>query len=135
MDTYIDEVALGLIVKLTTLKEVLETLEIDGRHWWIVSDLEEIAATGLIVIAHGYQDCYDPLNTLYFQTPILNPEALKTRSDKVVVLLEFSQWLSDEPGYYCERGRIVQDSHEDLLDSFYPILKALVARLLAKEDR
>ena len=120
---------LGIVVDLGLLREILGTLRIDGKQWWVVNDSEDIAKRGSLTIAHGYPGCCDRLNTLFFQTPGLNPREANVRLERFVVLLEHSHWLPEEPGFHVERGRIVQDSAEDLLCALAPIQRVLIDRL------
>jgi hypothetical protein len=66
MNRDLENVTLGLVVELSLLREVLTTLRVDGKHWWVVGDPTDAAARGVIKIAHGYENCYDRLNTLRF---------------------------------------------------------------------
>jgi hypothetical protein len=111
------------------LREVLTTLRSDGKHWWVIGDPTEAPARGIITIAHGYEECYDRLNTLYFDAPMMVIEGSNWGEHHFVVIIERSQWLSHEPGFYVEAGRIIEDSEEDLDSSFYPIQNALIKRL------
>jgi hypothetical protein len=119
----------GLVVELSVLRTVLGTLNIAGRHWWVAGDLTDAAAHGSVTIAHGYEDCYDRLNTLYFETPVLAHEVTSWGDRQVPLLIERSQWMSREPGYHVERGWISQDSASDLDSAFYPMQNALIDRM------
>lgn len=129
MDMDLNDVTLGLVVNLGILREVLATLHIDGKRWWIASNPENAAVRGSITIGHGDECCSDRLNTLYFETILLTRDVSSLGTDKLLVLIQRSQWLSQEPGFYVESGRILQDSPEDLRCSFDPIQKALIACL------
>jgi hypothetical protein len=131
MDVDFDEVELGLVVNLKTLREVLKALSIGGRRWWIASDPYDAAARGYLSIGHGDQHCPDRLNTLYFRIPILGPEILRGRTDTLLLLFHPATSFPAEPGYYLENGRVMQDSLEDFMSFYVPIKAALIARLQA----
>ncbi len=111
------------------LCEVLATLEVDGRHWWLASDPADAATRGVIKIAHGYENCFDRLNTLCFEAPVLTQETSKCGEHKLFVLVERAQWLSAEPGFHVEAGRIIHDAADDVDSAFYPLQIALIGRL------
>jgi hypothetical protein len=129
MNLDLDELTLGLHVELSLLRDVLATLRGDGKHWWVIGDPTEAPARGVITIAYGYEECYDRLNTLYFDTPVMSIEGSNWGECRFVVIIERSQWLSHEPGFYVEAGQIIEDTQEDLDCSFYAIQSALIKRL------
>jgi hypothetical protein len=47
------EVELGWVIDLKTLREVLSSLTVDGRRWWISSDPAYAAETGFVSIGFG----------------------------------------------------------------------------------
>jgi hypothetical protein len=61
----LDEVELGFVVNLKTLRDVLKTLSRDGKRWWIASDPHDAAANGFLSIGHGDPQCNDRLNTAF----------------------------------------------------------------------
>jgi hypothetical protein len=126
-----DEVELGLIVNIKILREVLKTLSIDGRRWWIASDPHDAAATGYISLGHGDPHCMDRLNTLHFRIPTVGNEIPRAGTDRIILLLDLSTCSAEEPGFYLENGRVMQDSLEDLISFYFPIRNALIARLQA----
>src|SRR5260370_22388817 len=107
MDIDFDEVELGLVVNLKTLREVLNGLSIGGKRWWIASDPHDAVEDGAIFIGHGDARCTDRLNTLTFRVPVLNHEAPRGGTDRIVVLLDPSTLSSKDPGYYIENGRVM----------------------------
>ena len=133
MDVDLDEVELGLVINLTILREVLKTLSVDGKRWWIASDPYDAAARGYVSIGHGDPQCTDRLNTLYFRIPVLANEIPRNGTEGLVLLFEPSTCSAEEPGYYMENGRVVQDPLEDFMRFYYPIKSALIARLQAKD--
>jgi hypothetical protein len=66
-----DQVEIGLVANLTILREVLRSLSIHGRRWWIASDPQDALTTRSTTIGHGDRRCADRLNTLYFCIPVL----------------------------------------------------------------
>jgi hypothetical protein len=131
MDVDVDEIELGFVVNLKTLREVLKGLSIDGRRWWIASDPHDAAEIGCVRVGYGDPDCTDRLNTLYFQVPVLGNEVPRAGMDRLVLLFEASTVSAAEPGFYIENGRVMQDCLEDFTCFFYPIRDALIARLRA----
>jgi hypothetical protein len=127
-----EEVELGLVVRIKILREVLKTLSIDGRRWWIASDPQDAMTTGSITIGHGDPQCKDRLNTLYFRFPVLGEMPPRTSTDKLVLLVESSVCTPEEPGLYLENGRVMQDFLEDFTSFYPPIKDALIARLIAE---
>jgi hypothetical protein len=69
MDFSLDEVDLGFVVNLETLREVLKAMSVNGRKWWIASDPNDAIDTHTITIGHGDPGCHDRLNTLYYRVP------------------------------------------------------------------
>jgi hypothetical protein len=128
-----NEVELGLLVNLKTLREVLKGLSIGGKRWWIASDPQDAVEDGAIFIGHGDARCVDRLNTLTFRVPVLNDETPRGGTDRIVVLLDPSTSSSKDPGYYIENGRVMQDPLEDFFCFYHPIKRALIARLQAGE--
>jgi hypothetical protein len=131
MDVDFSEVELGLVINLKTLREVLKGLSIGGKRWWIASDPQDAVDDGAIFIGHGDSRCVDRLNTLTFRIPILNNETPRGGTDRIVALLDPSTLSSKEPGHYIENGRVTQDLMEDFFCFYYPIKRALIARLQA----
>lgn len=129
MHTHFDEVELGLVVNLETLRAVLKGLSADGKRWWIASDPYDAAVTGYVSIGHGHPSCNDRLNTLYFRIPVLSDATLGGRTNRIVLLLDPAVLTSESAGYYVENGRIVQDGLEDFASFYHPVKHALLARL------
>jgi hypothetical protein len=131
MDIDINQIELGFVVNLETMREVLQSLSIDGKRWWIASDPYDAVERGYVSIGHGGPHCMDRLNTLYFQIPVLNKEVPMAGTERLVLLLEASTSSAEEPGYYLQNGRVMQDSFEDFACFYYPIKDALIERLRA----
>jgi hypothetical protein len=132
MEIDFNQVEIGLVVNLTTLREVLKSLSIDGKRWWIASDPQDSLTTRSITIGHGDPRCTDRLNTLYFRIPVLGNETPRGGTDGLVLLFDPSTSDAAEPGYYIEDGRVVQDFLEDFLCFYRPLNRALIARLQAE---
>jgi hypothetical protein len=128
------QVEIGLVVNLAILREVLKSLSIDGKRWWIASDPQDSLTTRSITIGHGDPGCKDRLNTLYFRIPVLGNETPRGGTDGLVFLFAPSTSAAEEPGYYIEDGRLVQDFLEDFVCFYRPIKCALIARLQAESS-
>jgi hypothetical protein len=131
MDLDLDEVDFGFVVSLETLREVLSSMSIHGRTWWIASDPHDAIATHTVTIGHGDPGCHDRLNTLYYRVPVLNAALPMAGTDQLRLLLDSSLVLAEQPGLYSDNGRVLQDSAADLVAFFDPIQRVLTARLKA----
>jgi hypothetical protein len=129
MDFSLDEVDLGFVVNLETLREVLKTMSINGRRWCIASDPSDAIDTHTVTIGHGDPRCHDRLNTLYYRIPVLNEEMPMAGTDKLTLMLDSSVVSAEQPGIYIEDGRVFKDSVEDLQSFYDPIQRALLAKL------
>lgn len=125
----LEEVELGFVVNLKTLREVLKGLSINGRRWWVASDPTDSLESHSVTIGHGDPGCVDRLNTLYFTVPILNADRPMAGTDKLILLLDCSVIWAEQPGLYIEGGRVLQDGVADLEAFFVPIQRALIAKL------
>jgi hypothetical protein len=74
MNFSLDQVDLGFVVSLETLRKVLKSMSINGRKWWIAGDPNDAIETHSVTIGHGDPGFHDRLNTLYFRVPVLNEE-------------------------------------------------------------
>jgi hypothetical protein len=129
MEIDLDEVELAFAVNIGTLREVLKKLSVNGRRWWIASDLTEAPEGGFITVGHGDPGCVDRLNTIYYRVPILNEYKPVAGAYKIVLLLDSSVVWAEQPGFYLENGKLTKDEFVDLECFFFPIKKALVATL------
>ena len=129
MDFSLDEVDLGFVVNLETLREVLKSMSVNGRKWWIASDPVDAIDTHTVTIGHGDPGCEDRLNTLYFRVPVLNEEMPMAGTDKLTLMRDSSVVSAEQPGIYIEDGRVFKDSVEDLQSFYDPIQRALMAKL------
>ena len=132
MEIDFSQVELGVVVNLTILREVLKSLSIDGKRWWIASDPQDALTTRSITIGHGDPHCTDRLNTLYFCIPVLGNETSRGGTGGLVLLFDPSTTTAAEPGYYIEDGRVVEDFVEDFHCFYRPIMRGLIARLRAE---
>jgi hypothetical protein len=132
MDADLTEMDLGFVVSLATLREVLKATSVNGRRWWVASDPHDAAESGFISIGHGDPKCVDRLNTLYYHVPVVGNQEWKARTDRLILVLDPSTTTPEDPGYYIENGRVVQDSVEDFFCFYEPIERALIARLQAR---
>jgi hypothetical protein len=129
MNINLNEVDLGFVVNLETLRELLKAMSVDGRTWWIASDPSDAIDTHTVTIGHGDPGCEDRLNTLYYRVPVLNEEMPMAGTDKLTLMLDSSVVSAEQPGIYFEDGRVFKDSVEDLQSFFDPIQRALMAKL------
>lgn len=125
----LDEIELGFVVNLETLREVLKGLSVNGRRWWIASDPSDALETHTVTIGHGDPRCRDRLNTLYFRVPVLNEDKPMAGTDKLILLLDCSVVSAEQAGLYIEEGRVLKDEIADLESFFDPIQRALIAKL------
>jgi hypothetical protein len=129
MDFSLDEVDLGFVVKLETLREVLKSMSINGRKGWIASDPLDAIESHSVTIGHGDPRCHDRLNTLYYRVPVLNEQRPTAGTDQLRLMLDSSVVWAEQPGLYFEDGRVGRDSVADLEAFFDPIQRALLAKL------
>jgi hypothetical protein len=129
MEFRLDEIDLGFVVSLETLREVLKSMSINGRKWWIASDPSDAMETHTVTVGHGDPGCRDRLNTLYFRVPVLNEDEPRAGTEKLILLLDFSVISAEQAGLYIEEGRVLKDEIADLESFFDPIQRALIAKL------
>jgi hypothetical protein len=103
MSPCLDDVDLGLVVNLRTLREVLKGLSVGGKHWWIPSNPRDALETRSIRLGHGHPRCRDSVNTSRFVLPVLNDEMPNGGTDSLVVILHRSTLFALEPGLYMDR--------------------------------
>jgi hypothetical protein len=129
MELNLDEVDLGFVVNLETLRDVLKAMSVNGRRWWIASDPSDAIASHTVTIGHGDPGCHDRLNTLYYRVPVLNEEMPMAGTDKLTLMLDSSVVSAEQPGIYFEDGRVGPDSVADLQSFYDPIQRALLTKL------
>lgn len=129
MEFRFDEIDLGFVVNIATLREVLKKLSVDGRRWWLASDPVDALDNHFVTIGHGDPGCVDRLNTLYFRVPVLNETAPIAGTDRLIVLLDSSAISAEQAGLYMENGRVLTDDFADFECFFLPIKRALIKML------
>lgn len=129
MEVSLEEIDLGVVVNLETLRKVLKGLSVDGRRWWIASDPINALESGFVTIGHGDPGCIDRLNTLYYRLPVLNDEKPVAGFDKLVLLLDTSVIFPEQPGLYIEDGHVMKDEFSDIECFFIPLKRALTEML------
>lgn len=120
-----DQIDVGLVVNLATLREVLAKLSFDGRKWWIASDPADALTNRCVTIGHGDPRCEDRLNTLYYRVPVLSDEKPYGGTEKLIVLLDSSAVSPEQGGLYMEGGRLCTDELADIEAFLFPLLRAL----------
>src|ERR1700722_10151007 len=125
----LEQVELGFVVNLGTLRGVLKGLSMNGRRWWIASDPMDVLDSHSLTIGHGDPGCVDRLNTLYFKVPVLNDEKPIAGSERLILLLDSSVISAEQPGLYMEAGQVLEDPLADIECFFMPIRRALIAML------
>jgi len=128
MDRF-NDVEIGIVVSLGTLRGVLKTLSVDGKRWWIASrDPSAAMENGAVTVGLRDARCIRPLKTVYFRIPIVDP-VRSWSTDRILLLFDPTVIVDIEPGYFLERGRFVQDCVGDFENFFFPIKRALLDRL------
>ena len=133
MDTYLSELELGIVASISTLRTVLKRLSVDGKKWWIASDPVDAVEDGYITIGWGDPKCFDRLNTLHFRVPVIGNDSPANRIDRIVVLIEPTTVIGEEPGFYLENSRLAEDPVQDFYEFYRPLERALIARLQARD--
>lgn len=123
------EIDIGFVVNLATLLDILRSLSVGGKRWWIACDPVDALETHTLTIGHGDPACVDRLNTLYFNVPALNDDEPIGGADSLALLLDSSTISAVEPGLYMEDGGVITDPFEDMECFFRPIRQALIDRL------
>src|ERR1035441_7602704 len=112
MDADLSELDRGIIVTLHTLRDVLKSMSVGGKRWWIGSDPLDAVEDGYLTIGHGDPECFDRLNTLYSRFPVVPSAFLPQRTDRIVLLIEPTTATGEEPPYYLENSRLPEGSVE-----------------------
>jgi len=123
------EVDLAIAVNIGILREVFGKLSERGRIWWIACEPLYAFEKGYITIGFGDPGCVDRLNTVLYRVPILNTDRPVSGSDKLVVLLDASVILPEQPGLYREGYDVVRDELADIESFFIPLKRALIPML------
>jgi hypothetical protein len=127
MKISLDDVDLAVVVNVDIFREVLKKMSVvNGRRWWIACEPAYALDTGYITVGYGDPHCSDRLNTVLYRVPILNIDWPPGGPDKLVVLLDSSVVVADQPGLYRGDDGVGPDEVADFEDFFVPILRALV---------
>jgi hypothetical protein len=118
-------VEVGLVVSIRTLRNVLKTLNLNGRRWWIASDPHDAVETGSVTLGFGDQRCTDPLNTAFFRVPIIDGDSAST-TERLLLLFDASAINPEEFGYSLDRRRFVRDCVADFEEFLSPVKDALL---------
>jgi hypothetical protein len=129
MNLNLDEIDLGFVVNLETLRDVLKSMSVDGRRWWIASDPIDAIDSHTLTIGHGDPGCQDRLNTLYYRVPVLNQDMPLGGTERIVLMFDSSVVWAEQAGLYREGSAVYEDSLSDLESFFDPLQQALLAKL------
>lgn len=129
MDADLNELELGIVVSLNTLREVLKCMSFGGKRWWIASDPLDSIEDGYLTLGHGDPECFDRLNTLYFRVPVVDGDIPPERADRIVLLIEPTTATGEEPGFYLKDSRLPEDPVQDFYEFYLPLERALISRL------
>jgi hypothetical protein len=119
-------VELGFVVSLTTFRQILKDLRVNGTRWWIACDPKEAKRDGALLVGYGDPNCVDRLNTIIFRIPILTSGFGDETPDGLVLLIEPSTISIQEPGLYLERALVKEDFVEDWECFYRPLRRALL---------
>jgi len=126
-----EDVDVGLVVTIGTLRALLKTLRINGRQWWIASDPRDAWEDGTVVLGYGEKHCTDPLNKMFFRIPVVQGLS-NDEPDRLLVLFDASAISCEGRGFCLANGRFVDESPMDFDDFFSPIKNALWEYLRAE---
>jgi len=122
----------ALYLRVSTIDQHPETQGIEVRQfaqqrgYEIVEEYIDHGFSGTITLGYGDPGCEDRLNTLYYRVPILNEERPMGGPDRLVVLLDSTVVVAEQPGLYRDGEDVVRDELADLEDFFTMIKRALV---------
>jgi hypothetical protein len=126
----LEEVDLGFVVDLETLREVLKSMSVDGRRWWIASDPIDAIDSHTLTIGHGDPGCQDRLNTLYFRVPVLNDQTPIAGNEKLVLMFDSSVVWAEQPNNQDSTARVAK-----CLRTHYPIWNPSSIRFNKRSSR
>ena len=129
MELNLDDVDIAVVVNVEILRQVLKRLSSNGKKWWIACEPAYAVEAGFVTIGYGDPGCVDRLNTVYYKVPILNCDQPLGGPDRLVVLLDSSVVVAEQPGLYREGDCVLQDEVTDIEDFFMPITRVMVAIL------
>jgi hypothetical protein len=116
MDFSLDEVDLGFVVNLETLREVLKSMSVNGRKWWIASDPVDAIDTHTVTIGHGDPGCQDRLrvSTDTIHTALLDIASGGDDSiplaDDLSLVRPNNRLLAHRDGWVQGRGEMQQEA-------------------------
>jgi hypothetical protein len=126
----LNELELAHVVNLQTLRNVFRQLSVDGKRWWIASDPHEAIEDGYITVGHSDPTCVDRLNDVSYFLPVLTKKVPRAGTDRIVVLIDSSYVVPDQPGFYAEEEGIVEDIFNDFQCFFNPLKMELIQKML-----
>ena len=126
----LNEVELAHVINLQTLRNVFKQLSVGGKRWWIVGDPHDAVDDGYITVGHGDQGCVDRLNTISYRLPVLTQTMPRGGTDRIVVLIDSSYVVPDQPGFYAEGEGVVEDMFTDFQSFFNPLKLELIHKML-----
>jgi len=124
----LDDVELAFVVNIKTLRDVLRTLSVNGRRWWLATDPSVAVDHGYVTLAFGYPGCHDPLNTIHFSLPVLSESPPSTGPDRVAILFDACHFFAHQPRSDRGGGHD-RDCLEDFTAAFGPVKEALLRRM------
>jgi hypothetical protein len=127
MKISLDEVELAVAVNVEILRQVLKKLSGSSKTtWWIACEPAYAFENGYLTVACGCPGCTDPLNTVLYRMPILNRDEPPGNPDKLVVLIDSSVIIAEQPGLYRDGSSVQTDELSDIEEFILPIRRALV---------
>jgi len=123
------DVEIGFVVNLRTLKEVLQTLKVEGRRWWLACDPEDAIHQRFVEIGYGYPGCDDRLNAVIYRFPVLDGYLPKYRRPDLIVGIDRA--LADLSYSRPSKGEVMDSVSymEEFSEFFAPLRGALIARM------
>ena|ERR1022692_331229 len=131
MEHIIEDVDLGVVCNLETLRATTANLRVGGQRWWVESDLEQALKSGSVIVGYGDRRCVDPLNSSVFAMPILNKlSAVRGKGrNNLLVVLHPSTLSSGEPPLFMDRCLVTDECRAYFEEFYYPLVDALARRL------
>lgn len=125
----LDDVEIGFLVNLRTLKQVLQTLHLQGRRWWLACDPEDAINQRYAEIGYGYPGCSDRLNATIFRFPVLS--GYLPRYGKPDFIIGIERALVDLSDSRPNKGDGLDNisCREEFSEFYGPLRDALVVRM------
>lgn len=125
-----DEIDLGFAVSLMKFREALNTASTNGQQWFIATDPCEAVESRSLRVGYGDENSIELLSKIYFRLPVLSESLPRGGASRIVILLDASCCISDQPGFYVAGdGQIKHDFLQDFVSFFYPLKKALIDQM------